>query len=348
MICAAGRQEVDMRFFIMVGAIVVCTVGLRVDAQTAQYVKAGEIHIGGAGGFDYLNVDSDARRLYVTHGTEIVVIDLTTNGIIGRIPDTPRVHGIAFAPGGRGFTTNGGENKVGIIDLKSLQLLGKVDTGANPDAVFYDTKQKEIWAVNHSTTSATVIDAAAGKVTATVTLSGSGESGQSDPGLGRVFVNIEDKSVVDAIDVATRKLIASWPVAPAKSPTGMAIDAAMHHLFVGGGGSVVMMDARTGKIVASAPICSGTDATWFDADTRMVFASCADGHITALTVSGDTLTVAQTIETGWGARTMAIDPVTHRIYTAAPAYQPADPGAPAGTRPTAVPDSFRVLIFERK
>jgi DNA-binding beta-propeller fold protein YncE len=339
-----------MRLFtVVVGtALVVSALGARPAAQTGQYVKAGEIHIGGAGSFDYLNVDSDAKRLYVTHGTEIVVIDLTTNSIVGRIPDTPRVHGIAFAPGGRGFTTNGGENKVGIIDLKSLQLLSKVDTGANPDAVFYDSQQKEIWAVNHSATSATVIDAATGKVNATVTLSGAGESGQADPGLGRAFINIEDKSAVDAIDLATYKMIASWSVAPAKSPTGMAIDTATHRLFVGGGPSVVMMDATSGKIVASAPICGGTDATWFDAGTHTVFVACGDGHITALTVSGDTLTVAQTIETTRGARTMALDPATHRIYTAAPAYQPPDPGAPAGTRPTAVPDSFRVLIFERK
>lgn len=335
-------------FTLIAAAGFMLSAGAQPGAQTSQYVKAGEIHIGGAGGFDYLNVDSEAKRLYVTHGTEIVVIDLTTNSVVGRIPDTPRVHGIAFAPGGRGFTTNGGENKVGIIDLKTLQLIGKADTGANPDAVFYDAKQKEIWAVNHSTTSATVIEAATGTVTATVTLSGSGESGQSDAGLGRAFINIEDRNVVDAIDVASRKLIGSWPVAPAKSPTGMAIDPAAHRLFVGGGGSVVMMDAHSGKIVASAPICAGTDATWFDAGTHMLFASCADGHITALTVSGDTLTVVQTIETSRAARTMAIDAATHRLYTAAPAYQAPDPGAPAGTRPTPVPDSFRVLIFERK
>jgi DNA-binding beta-propeller fold protein YncE len=316
-------------------------------AQGGTYAKSGEIHIGGAASFDYLNVDSDNKRLYVTHGTEVVVIDTATNTIVGRIPDTPRVHGIAIAPGGRGFVSNGGENKVSIIDLKSLQLISKVDTGANPDAIFYDSKLKEIWAVNHSTTSATAIDAASGKVNATVTLSGSGESGQSDPSLGRVFINIEDKHTVDVVDVTTHKAIASWPVAPAKSPTGMAIDAAAHRLFVGGGPSVVMMDASSGKVVASAPICAGTDATWLDAGTHMVFVSCADGHITALKVNGDSMTVAQTIETSRAARTMAIDPATHRIYTAAPVFQ-SEPGAAAGTRPTAVPDSFRVLYFDMK
>src|SRR4029450_150822 len=143
-----------MRFFTIVGtAIVVCALAPRLDAQAGQYVQAGEIHIGGACSVGYPHVESDAKRLYVTHGTEIVVIDLTTNSIVGRIPDTPRVHGIAFAPGGRGFTTNGRENKVGNIDLKSLQLLSKVDTGANPDAVFYDSKQKEIWAGNPPATS---------------------------------------------------------------------------------------------------------------------------------------------------------------------------------------------------
>ena len=312
-----------------------------VSAQ-GQYSKIREIRIGGSGAFDYLTVDSAAGRLYVTHGTEIVVVDMASNTVVGRIGDTPRVHGIAIAPASRGFTTNGGENKVGIVDLKTLQTLNKVDAGLNPDAILYEPGQKEIYALNHTGKSATVIDAATGKVNATIPLGGQAESGQADPALGRVFVNIEDKNAIDVIDTKTHAVVSTWPVAPAESPTGMAIDITAHRLFVGGGSSLVMIDAKTGKVIASAPICQGTDATAYDPGTRTAFASCGDGSITAVKVSGDTLTVTQTIQTARGARTMALDPVTHRIYTAAPDFQPP---ADAKARPTAVPDSFHVLVF---
>jgi DNA-binding beta-propeller fold protein YncE len=296
------------------GAILVAlAVGGRLSAADPTYQKVGEIHIGGAGAFDYLAVDAAAKRLYVTHGTEIVVIETASDAIVGRITDTPRVHGIAFAPNGKGFTSNGGENKVSIVDLKTLQTLSKVETGANPDAILYEPTRKEIYALNHSGKSATVIDADRGTVAATIPLGGQAETGQADPGLGRVFVNIENTSTIDVIDVAAHAVVASWPVAPAESPTGMAIDASSHRLFVGGGKAMVMIDAKTGKVIANAPICSGTDATFYDADRKMAFSSCGDGNITAVKVAGDTLSVVQTIATARGARTMTIDPSTHKI-----------------------------------
>src|SRR5712671_579025 len=173
-------------------AVAIClAVGVsqgRLRAADTPYAKVGEIPIGGAGAFDYLAVDSAAKRLYVTHGTEIVVIDLATNSIAGRIAETPRVHGIAFAPGDRGFTSNGGEDKVGIVDLKTLQTLNKVATGKNPDAILYEPKQKEVYALNHTGGSATVINATSGAVVATIPLAGDAETGQADPQLGRVFV----------------------------------------------------------------------------------------------------------------------------------------------------------------
>lgn len=322
-------------------------------AAAGEYTKVGDIHIGGAGGFDYLAVDAAAKRLYVTHGTEIVVIDTSNGTIVGRIPDTPRVHGIAIVPGGRGFTSNGGENKVSIVDLKTLKTLSKVDTGVNPDAILYEPAHKEVYALNHTGRSATVIGAADGVVTATIPLAGQAEAGQPDPELGRVFVNIEDKNSIDVIDAATHRVVANWPVAPAESPTGMAIDAANHRLFVGGGKFLVMIDAKTGKVVSSAPICAGTDAAFFDAATRTAFASCGDGSITVVKVNGDALAVVQTIQTTRGARTMALDPSTHRIYTAAPDYEPAAPGAATagtgrGRGGVPVPDSFHVLVFGMK
>src|SRR5215813_5101098 len=174
--------------------LVVCLV-VALSAQ-GQYTKVNQIRIGGAGAFDYLTVDSAAKRLYVTHGTEIVVIDTSNDTVVGRIADTPRVHGIAIAPGGRGFTSNGGESKVGIVDLKTLATLSKVETGLNPDAMLYEPSQKEIYALNHTGRSATVIDASDGAVKATIPLSGQAETGQADPDLGRVFVNIEDKNSI--------------------------------------------------------------------------------------------------------------------------------------------------------
>lgn len=337
------------------GAILVAlAVGGRLSAADPTYQKVGEIHIGGAGAFDYLAVDAAAKRLYVTHGTEIVVIDTASDAIVGRITDTPRVHGIAFAPNGKGFTSNGGENKVSIVDLKTLQTLSKVETGANPDAILYEPTRKEIYALNHSGNSATVIDADRSIVAATIPLGGQAETGQADPGLGRVFVNIENTSTIDVIDVASHGVVASWPVAPAESPTGMAIDASSHRLFVGGGKAMVMIDAKSGKVIANAPICSGTDATFYDADRKMAFSSCGAGNITAVKVAGDTLSVVQTIATARGARTMTIDPSTHKIYTATQNFQPPDPNAlppAAGARgrgPAPVADSFHVLIYGLK
>jgi len=343
-----------------VGALVALAAGLGgvLGAQGGSYAKIGEIQIGGASRFDYLNVDSAAKRLYVSNGTSVVVIDLAAKTVIGRIADTPGVHGIAIAPElGKVFTSNGQEAKVSIVDAKTLATLGKVETGgASPDAILYEPATREVWAFNHTGASAAEIDAVTGKLVATIPLSGTAETGASDPALGRIFVNIEDKSVVDVIDVRTKKVVASWPVAPAEEPTGMAIDTATHRLFVGGGPNTVMMDANTGKVIASLPICSGTDATWFDPGTKMVFSSCGSGggSISSGRVEGDRITPGQTITTVRGARTMALDKTTHNLYVVGLKYVPVDPNAPAaapaggrGGRggPPAVADSFHVEIF---
>jgi len=330
--------------------LVIATALGSLASAAGRYTQVADIHIGGAGAFDYLAVDAPAKRLYVTHGTEIVVIDTTTNAIVGRIADTPRVHGIAIARNGRGFTSNGGENKVGIVDLKTLTTLSKVDTGLNPDAILFESTRNEIYAFNHTGESATVINADSGAVVATVKLGGQAETGQADPALGKVFVNIEDKSRVDVIDMVTHTVTTSWPVAPAVDPTGMAIDLETHRLFVGGGPALVMLDARSGSVVANLNICAGTDATWFDPATKNVFVSCADGHIVvAHEDTSSKLSLVETITTARGARTMALDPVTHRLYTAAQQFAAADPNAPplAGRRggPPPVPDSFHVLVF---
>lgn len=340
----------------LAAAVFVAAVGGgRLRAADGPYVKSGEIPIGGASSWDYLTADAAGKRLYVSHGTEVVVIDTTTRTIVGRIADTPGIHGVALAPElDRVFTSNGRENKVGIVDAKTLQTLGKVDTGANPDAILYEPKQKEVYALNHTGHSVTTFEAATGKVTATIPLAGTAEFGQADPGLGRVFVNIEDKDSVDVIDVAKHEVVANWPVAPASSPTGMAIDPSIHRLFIGGGEALVMIDDTNGKVVANVPICDGTDATAYDPGTKLIFVSCSDGHVTIAHLdSPEKLTVVQTLETMPGSRTMTVDTATHKIYLSAVKLLPPDPNAPPTqpgqrARPAAVPESFHVLVFDMK
>jgi DNA-binding beta-propeller fold protein YncE len=330
-------------------------------AAQGQYAKVGDIPIGGGSGWDYATVDSAGKRLYVSHATEVVVIDTATEKVVGRVPAGPGVHGIAVAPAlnrayitnGRGANPDGSLGNVSVVDAKTLETLSKVATGLGPDAILYEPTNKEVYSFNHSGKSVTTFDAASGKVSSTIPLSGVAEFGQVDG--ARVFVNIEDKDAIDVIDITKHAVIAHWPVAPADSPTGMALDAAGHRLFVGGGKAVVMIDDTTGKVLASAPICEGTDATAYDPSSKLVFVSCSEGKVTIVHVDGPaTLTVVQTLETAPGSRTMTIDPATHKIYLAAVARQPVDPNAPppaAGQRgrgPAAVPDSFKVLVFAPK
>ncbi len=322
----------------------IVTVGVGFVAAQGMYSRASEIAIGGPlpAQWDYQLADSAAKRLYVSHNAEVVVIDTATAKVVGRISDTPGVHGIAVGSG-RVFTSNGRENKVSIVDPKTLQTISKVDTGgANPDAITYEPKSHVVWVFNHTGKSATEIDAPTGKVVATVPLSGTAETGQADAGAGRVYVNIEDKDAVDVIDVAAKKVVATWPVAPGAEPTGMALDAASHRLIVGAGKFMVMMDTASGKVTANVPICNGTDSTWYDATTKLAFSSCRDGKITVARVDGpDKMTVVQTIETMPGSKTMALDASTHRLYVAA--------ASPVGNGQRGNdPNSFRVLVYARQ
>ena len=220
-------------------------------ASQGMYSQVADVHIGGPGPaqWDYSFADSAGKRLYVSHSTEVVVIDTATDKVVGRIMDTPGVHGIAVGAG-KVFTSNGRENKVSVVDPKTLATLSKIDTGgANPDAITFDAKRNEVWAFNHTGNSATQIDAKTGAVVAVIPLTGVAETGQAD-GAGKVFVNIEDKDQIDVIDAAAKKVVASWSVAPGTSPTGMALDIPTHRLFVGAGGFMVMMDSTNGKVVA--------------------------------------------------------------------------------------------------
>jgi DNA-binding beta-propeller fold protein YncE len=339
-----------MRHVVATAAIAALAAIGGVQAQDGPYHFSKEIPIGGEGGWDYLSVDSAAHRLYVSHATHVVVIDTQANKIVGDIPDTPGVHGVAIAADlGKGFVSNGRENKSSMFDLKTLKLIQKIDTGENPDAILYEPARKEVYTFNGRGKSATVIDAQSGKVVATIPLEGKPESAQADSKAGKVYVNMEDLNSVKEIDTATHKVTGTWPAAPCEAATGMAFDTATHRLFLGCDNKLmVMMDSANGKVIYSVPVGEGVDSAWFDPGTKLAFASNGDaGTVTvAHEDSASMLKVVQTLKTKPGARTMALDSVTHRIYLAATDYEPRAPGSK--DRPRAVVGTFRVLVYEMK
>jgi YVTN family beta-propeller protein len=304
------------------------------------------IPISDEGGWDYLSIDSSARRLYMSHGSEVVVIDIDADTIVGKITNTPGVHGVALAPElNRGFVSDGRENTAAIIDLKTLHILTKMTTGKNPDGMVYEPGRQEAYMFNGRSHSATVIDAKTATVVTTIPLEGKPEFPAADPDAGRVYDNLEDKSEVAVIDTATHKVINNWPIAPGEEASGMAIDLAHHRLFLGCGGSktMVMMDSTTGKVIASVPIGDGVDACAFDPKTQLAFSSCRDGTTTiAHEDSPDKLTVVQTLQTEPSARTMALDTKTHRIYLPAAKFGPAVEGQ---RRPPMIPGTLRLLVY---
>ena len=308
------------------------------------------IPIAGDGGWDYLKVDETARRLYVSHATTVVVVDIDRGVVSGEIGGTPGVHGIAIAPElGRGFTSNGREGKAGIFDLRTLQPLGKAETGANPDAILYVPGRQEVYTFNGRGLSATVIGAASGAVLATLPLPGRPEFAASDPAAGRIYDNIEDKDEVAVIDARTRKIAALWPIAPGESASGMAIDAVHHRLFLGCENRLMtVMDSTNGRVVAAVPIDAGVDANAFDPGTQLAFSSNGAGTVTVVREdTPDRFTVVQTLETARGARTMALDTRTHALFLATADFEPQpdpQPGEPR-RRPRILPGTFRILVY---
>ncbi|MDB6023872.1 MAG: beta-propeller repeat-containing protein [Verrucomicrobiales bacterium] len=328
-------------------------VGLGAIVSAAQgaepsYRLTKEIAVGGDGGWDYLSIDEAARRLYVSHATKIVVLDIDKNEVVGEIADTPGIHGIAIAHElGRGFSSNGKENKSSIVDLKSLKTLSKVDTGENPDAILYEPGAKEVYTFNGRGKSATVFDAKSGKVIATIPLSGKPEFATEDLNAGRIFCNIEDKNEVAVIDTKTHKVINTWPIAPGEAASGMAIDVAHHRLFLGCDNKLmVMMDNTNGKVITTVPIGDRVDANAFDPVTQLVFSSNGEGTVTiAREESPEKLTVIQTLKTEPGAKTMTLDPKTHNIYLASAKFEKPTEQGGARQRPKMIPGTFKVLVY---
>jgi len=311
----------------------------------AGYKLEKTIAIPGGTGWDYISVDAEGRRVYVSHGTQVEVLDADSGELKGTIPDTPGVHGIAVAADlGRGFISSGRANNVNVFDLKTMKSLGTVTTGRNPDGIIYDGSSKRVFAFNGGGKSATVIDAADSKVAGTIDLGGKPEGAVAD-GAGHVFVNLEDTAEVLKLDAKELKVLERWPVAPAKLPVSLAIDAPNGRLFVGcRSQSLLVLDAKTGKTLTTLPIGARVDAGSFDPETKLIFCSCGDGTVSVIRQeSADKYVAEEPIKTRVGSRTMALDPKTHRLFLPAADFKAAN----AGGRPSAVPGSFVVLVFAK-
>ena len=310
-----------------------------------------KINLGGEGFWDYLAFDSTTRRLFISRGTKVVVLNVDTEKIVGEIPNTAGVHGIALAPDrGNGFTSNGQAGTVTIFDLKSLQVIGQAQAGMNPDAIVYDPATKRVFAMNGRSGDVTAIDAASGSVVGTIPVGGKLEFAVAD-GTGHVYVNVETKSEVVQFDSKNLVVTAHWPLDPCKNPTGLAIDAADHRLFAGCANKMMaVMNTDSGMVIATPPIGAGVDSDQFDPGTGLAFASNGDGSLTVVHQDApNRYAVVEDVPTQAGARTMALDPRTHEIYLVTAEFAPAPPPTPDNPHPRGgmVPGSFVVLVFGR-
>jgi DNA-binding beta-propeller fold protein YncE len=319
-------------------------------AQAPGYKSAGSIQIGGTGGWDYLTADAANRRLYVSHAGQVEVIDLDSGKPVGKITGMTGIHGIALANDlGVGFISDGRANQVVEFSLANLAVQKTIKAGTNPDGIVYDSFSKRVFAFNGRSQDATVIDAAGGTLAGTVKLDGKPEFPVSD-GTGSIFVNIEDKSEIAKINSKTLVVEATWPLAPCESPSGLAMDKANHRLFsVCDNKLMAITDADSGKVVATPAIGEGPDAAAYDPETHLAFSSNGEsGTLTVIRAMGKTrYSVVETVETARGARTMALDGKTHKLYLSTAHFGPAP--APSGAnqhpRPAILPGTFQVLVL---
>jgi DNA-binding beta-propeller fold protein YncE len=304
----------------------------------------------GNGGFDYVTIDSSARRLYLSHGTQVDVVDADNGKLIGTIADTPGVHGIALAPEFKhGFTSNGRENKVSMFDPTTLQLINKIDVGKGPDGIYYDPGTKRVFTNNHGSHDISAIDAKTGQVVGTVKVAGDGESAVVAGGL--IYVNLEDTNEVVTFDPKSLAVKQRFPIGVAKTPTGLAYDAKTKRLFIGcrNDPKMVVMDAVSGKVITSFPIGRGVDYATFDPQAKLVFFSCSEGVLNIFhEKSADDYEDAGAVKTQPSARTMAFDPKTKKIFLSAAEYIET-PATTAGGRPqrSVKPGSFVVLVVSK-
>ena len=330
----------------------IASLGVFVASGDSSFKVSHRILLGGEGGWDALTVDSSTHRLFVTHGTRVQVVDTRTDKVLGEIPDTPGVHGVALAPDlGRGFTSNGRDSSVTMFDLNSLAVLGKLKLNArNPDAIEYDPVSKRVFAFNGGSASATAIEAGADTVIGSVPLGGKPEFAAAD-GKGMVYVNLEDSSAVVAFDARTLQIVHRWPLAPGEEPSGLAMDREHRRLFAGcSNEKLVVLDAGDGHVVSVLPIGKNVDGVAFDPKRQLVFSSNGEGTLTVIHEDGpDKYSVVETVPTQKGCRTLALDEATGSVYEPTADFGP--PPAPTADhphpRPSVVPGTFVVLVSKR-
>jgi DNA-binding beta-propeller fold protein YncE len=323
------------------------------QSSGSGYHLVKKITLGGVGGWDYLDADPASHRVFISRGTHVMVVG-PDGAVMGDIPDLMGTHGAAIANEfNHGFTSNGGTNSVTMFDLKTLAVIKdiKMPDAMGPDGYTYDPASKRVFTFNGRSSNATAVDAKSGEaVPGSVPLGGKPEAAQAD-GAGHIFVNVEDKSQLLEFDSKTLEVLHTWPLAPCTEPSGMASDRVHKRLFIGCHNNLMaVVDFTTGKVVATAPICTGIDADGFDPGTSFAFASCGDGTITVVHEdTPDKYTVVDTIKTQAGARTMAYDIANHNIYTVTADLVPAAAPTPENPRPrpTPVPNTFTLLIFGR-
>ena len=324
-------------------ALALCLVCHSGMAQTATgYHLTNSFKIASPGGWDYIAVGPD-KRIYVSHGTQVNILDQQTGDSVGVIPNTTGVHGIAFDGSGKGYTSNGRLNTVTVFDLKTDAVLQQIPTGQNPDAIMFDPFSKKVITCNGRSHDLSVIDPDKGQVVATIPLEGKPETAVSDEA-GKIYINIEDKSKIAVVDIQTGKVDTSWSIAPGDGPTGLAIDIKTKRLFAGCDKLLIVVDATNGNIVDKLPIADGCDGVGFDDGLKLVFASCGEGKLTIIKeLSASSFKVADNVPTKRSARTCAVDEKTHHVYLSAADTEP----AVAGQRPKTIPGTFQVLVVGR-
>lgn len=319
-------------------------------AQTAPgYHVIKQFKLGGEGGWDYLTVDTKARRVYISRATHVMVVDADTGAMVGDIPHTAGVHGIALVPDlNKGFISDGRDNAVTVFDLRTLKSGKQIAVGKNPDAIIYDPASKRVFTMNGASSDATAIDAAAETVAGTLPLGGRPEFAVSDE-KGRIFINIEDKSEIVAVDARKLSVAARWSLAPGEEPSGLAIDRAHRRLFsVCSNKLMVVVNMDDGKVVTTLPIGGGTDAAGFDPETQLAFSSNGDGTLTVVHEDAPgRFAVLGNAATQRGARTMALDAKTHQVYVVSAEFGPPPPATPERPRPrpSIVPGTFTLLVL---
>jgi YVTN family beta-propeller protein len=333
-------------------AILFMSLSLIGIAQSSSgYHVVKKIVVGGEGGWDYISFDARSHRLFASHGTKVDVISTDSDKVVGEIPKTEGVHGIAVANEfGRCFVSNGRASTVSIVDLKTLKLIDTVSVGKNPDAILYDPFSKRVFVFNGRSNNATILDAKNGTVLSTLPLEGKPEFSATD-GKGHVFVNIEDKSEIVAIDAKEMKILSRWPIKPGEEPSGLTIDVKHNRLFsVCGNKLMVVVNADNGNVITTLPIGERVDGCAFDPGTGLVFSANGEGTLTIVREeSPSKFSVLETVKTQVGGRTITVDPVTHTVYIPTAEFGPAPAPTPERprSRPVILPNTFCILKIQK-